>query len=131
MRKTAYKRLDQRNITVLVEKTIKFYEEIFGVKFPFAKLDHVLCPDVRYTAMESAGCVTYSEVTLSNKRADQMTTSERIVFNMVLQHELAHHWFGNMVTMKWFNDLWLNESFASLIGYIACERVQIHKGELP
>jgi aminopeptidase N len=49
---------------------------------------------------------------------------------MILQHELAHHWFGNMVTMRWFNDLWLNESFASLIGYIACERVQIRKGEL-
>ena len=59
-----------------------------------------------------------------------MQTSERIAFNMIVQHELAHHWFGNMVTMKWFNDIWLNEAFASLIGYIACERVQIRFGEL-
>ena len=131
LRPSKYRKIDPRAITVLVEKSIKFYEEeLFGCKFPFAKLDHVLCPDVRYAAMESAGCITYSEVTLSNKRADQMTTTERIVFNMILQHELAHHWFGNMVTMKWFNDIWLNESFASLIGYIACERVQIKKGEL-
>lgn len=55
------KRLDPRNITVLVEKTISFYEQVFGIKFPFRKLDHVLCPDVRYAAMESAGCITYSE----------------------------------------------------------------------
>ena len=123
MRKCS-KKLDPRNITVLVERTIKFYEhELFGFKFPFKKLDHVLCPDVRYAAMESAGCITYSEVSLTNKKPEQMQTCERIVFNMIVQHELAHQWFGNMVTMKWFNDIWLNESFASLIGYIACERV--------
>ena len=55
-------------ITDLVENTIVFYEnELFGTKFPFPKLDHILCPDVRYAAMESAGCITYSEVSLSNK----------------------------------------------------------------
>jgi aminopeptidase N len=69
----------------LVEKTIKFYEnELFGYKFPFKKLDHVLCPDVRYAAMESAGCITYSEVSLSNKRACEMQTTERILFNMIV-----------------------------------------------
>ena len=84
-------KLDPRNITVLVEKTIKFYEdELFGMKFPFRKLDHVVCPDVRYAAMESAGCITYAESSLTNKRADQMTTCERIIFNMIVQHELAH-----------------------------------------
>ena len=84
MRSTCRK-VDPRNITVLVEKTIKFYEEdLFGFKFPFPKLDHVLCPDVRYAAMESAGCITYSEVSLSNKRANQMQTCERIVFNMII-----------------------------------------------
>lgn len=103
---------------------------MFGCKYPFAKLDHVLCPDVRYAAMESAGCITYAEVSLTNKRINQMQTSEIIFFNMVIQHELAHQWFGNMVTMKWFNDIWLNESFASLIGYIACERVHIREYEL-
>lgn len=77
-------KLDPRNITVLVEKTIKFYERIFGIPFPFRKLDHVLCPDVRYAAMESTGCITYSEVSLTNKRANEMATSERIVFNMIV-----------------------------------------------
>lgn len=62
-------KLDPRNVTVLVEKTIKFFEaELFGCKYPFQKLDHVLCPDVRYAAMESAGCITYAEVSLTNKR---------------------------------------------------------------
>jgi len=83
-------KLDPRNITVLVERTITFYQEIFGFPFPFRKLDHVICPDVRYSAMESAGCITYAEVTLTNKAANKMSTSERILFNMVVQHELAH-----------------------------------------
>lgn len=54
-------------MTILAEKTIKYYEENFDFKYPFSKLDHVLCPDVRYAAMESAGCITYSEGSLSQK----------------------------------------------------------------
>lgn len=72
-------------ITHLVDKTIKFYEdELFGYKYPFEKLDHVICPDVRYAAMESAGCITYSEVQLTNKTAERMLTNERITFNMII-----------------------------------------------
>ena len=57
---------------------------MFGIKFPFPKLDHVLCPDVRYAAMESAGCITYSEVSLTNKVASKMQACERILFHMVI-----------------------------------------------
>ena len=57
---------------------------MFGIKFPFKKLDHVLCPDVRYAAMESAGCITYSEVSLTNKVASKMQACERIMFHMVI-----------------------------------------------
>lgn len=80
--------------------------------------------------MESAGCITYSELSFTSKFAKDLLTNERIRFHMIVQHELAHQWFGNMVTMKWWNDIWLNESFASLIGYIACEKVQILPGEV-
>ena len=117
------RRLNPQKITVLAEKTIKFYEKIFDYDYPFSKLDHVICPDVRYAAMESAGCITYSENSMSNKGAQNMSSPELINFHMIVQHELAHQWFGNMVTMKWWNDIWLNESFASLIGYLACEEV--------
>ena len=69
----------------MVEKTIKFYEnELFGIKYPFEKLDHVICPDVRYSAMESAGCITYSELSFTSKFAKDLLTNERIRFHMVV-----------------------------------------------
>lgn len=84
-RKGSSAKMDLRQITILVEKTIKFYEnELFGMKFPFRKLDHVLCPDVRYAAMESAGCITYSELALTSKASAQMANSERINYHMVV-----------------------------------------------
>jgi aminopeptidase N len=68
-----------------VEKTIKFYEnELFGMKYPFEKLDHVICPDVRYSAMESAGCITYSELSFTSKFSCDMLTNERIRFHMIV-----------------------------------------------
>ena len=61
-------KLDPESITILAEKTIKFYEDVlFDFKFPFEKLDHVFCPDVRYCAMESAGCITYAESAFTSK----------------------------------------------------------------
>lgn len=79
--------------------------------------------------MESTSCITYVERNLV-KPVHEMQINERIMYNMTLQHEIAHHWFGNLVTFKWFNDLWLNEAFASLMGVYAVERVQLKKGEV-
>lgn len=64
---------------------MKYYaEELFGMPYPFEKLDHVICPDVRYSAMESAGCITYSENSLSSKSPSKMSRPERIHFHMIV-----------------------------------------------
>ena len=104
----------------ITSKTIKFYENIFGTSFPFSKLDQVVCPTVRYAGMESAGCIVYSESFFAVKRKEIWTESETIKGCTILMHEISHQWFGDMVTMKWWDDLWLNESFATIISYYAC-----------
>lgn len=69
--------------------------------------------------MENAGCVTFSEDLLH--RGQTMTDEKRLELQITNLHELAHHWFGNLVTMKWWDDLWLNESFATYMSYLAMD----------
>ncbi|AHB42677.1 aminopeptidase N, nonfunctional [Candidatus Saccharibacteria bacterium RAAC3_TM7_1] len=101
-------------------RTIDFFDEYFGVAYPLPKSDHVALPDLSSGAMENWGLITYREVALL---ADPKTTSisNRRYIAMVVAHELSHQWFGNLVTMKWWNNLWLNESFANLMEYIAVD----------
>lgn len=101
---------------------IDFYEEYFGVKYPLSKCDQVALPDFESGAMENWGLITYREsVMLDNPANPSLSTRQYIA--IVTAHELAHQWFGNLVTMRWWDDLWLNESFASIIEYIAVDHI--------
>jgi aminopeptidase N len=103
-------------------KGIAFYEDIFSTPFPFEKLDHIFVADYNMGAMENVGMVLYTE---SYVQRDELFTNVRKQNMMVtLLHEISHMWFGNLVTMKWWDDLWLNESFANFISYICLDEAK-------
>ena len=103
-------------------RSIEFYEDYYGVKYPIPQSLHIALPDFSAGAMENWGLVTYREVYLV---ADENSTfASRQQVALVIAHELAHQWFGNLVTMKWWDDLWLNESFANMMEYICVDAIE-------
>ena len=108
--------LDADEILEVTRQGFDFYHNSFGIKYPFGKYDQLFVPEFKEGAMENAGCVTFVEAYIFRSRVTDFAREAR---GETILHEMAHMWFGNLVTMRWWDDLWLNESFATWAGTLA------------
>jgi aminopeptidase N len=108
--------LDPDEIFEVTRQGFDFFHQAFGLRYPFGKYDQVFVPEFKAGAMENAGCVTFVEAYVFRSR---VTDTYREARAETIMHEMAHMWFGDLVTMRWWDDLWLNESFATWAGTVA------------
>ncbi len=115
-RKSLAEYLDDQQLFTETKEGFDFYAKYFGEPYPFKKYDQIFCPEYNFGAMENAGCVTIRDEYIFRSQATGYLYERR---NDTLLHEMAHMWFGDLVTMKWWDDLWLNESFATWSAAVA------------
>ena len=108
--------LDPDEIFEVTRQGFDFYHQAFGIKYPFGKYDQLFVPEFKEGAMENAGAVTFLEDYVFRSRVTDFSREAR---GETILHEMAHMWFGDLVTMRWWDDLWLNESFATWAGTLA------------
>jgi len=108
--------LDPEELFTITKQGFDFFHNAFGIKYPFGKYDQLFVPEFKEGAMENAGAVTFVEAYIFRSRVTDFSREARVA---TILHEMAHMWFGDLVTMRWWDDLWLNESFATWAGTLA------------